>query len=465
MDDGWLNDFERRPPSDEPAYVRIADAIADAVVDGQLAVGQRLPTHRALAQRLGLAVPTITRAYQAATERGLIVSTVGRGTFVAGIPNLRDTEDHAQRGLDMAVNAPIRGPQEAAMRAALARMSKQADLQSVLEYAADIGSARHRELARTWLGRRGLDAPLDNVALTHGGQHALLLALAATAQSGGTIATEALTYPGVRSAAHILGLDLAPLALDEFGLVPEAFRAWCASTAPPRVLYTMPVAHNPTARTQPASRRRELVKIAQRYDATIIEDDVFGVFDDGDAPPLAALAPERTLHLTSFSKALSPGLRCGILAGPSSVMPRVGPLIRATVFNAAPLQTALTMAWVEDGTADRLVDWQRDEAKHRRDRALKRLDGCPAVSALTAAALHVWVELAAPWTAAEAIEAAAAAGVLIGPTSHFVINAPDAPPGVRLCLGNAPTIEALDTALERLSDSWRRPLWASGTRV
>jgi DNA-binding transcriptional MocR family regulator len=465
MDDGWLKDLEQRPRSDEPAYVRIADAIAAAVVDGRLAAGERLPTHRALAKRLGLAVPTITRAYQAATERGLLVSTVGRGTFVAGIPNLRDVEDHARRGLDMAVNAPVRGPQEAAMRTTLERMSRQADLQTLLEYAADIGSARHRELARSWLGRRGLDVPMDNVALTHGGQHALLVALAAIAPSGGTVATEALTYPGVRSAAQTLGVNLAALTLDDLGLVPEAFRAWCASSAPPRVLYTTPVAQNPTARTQPAARRHELVEIARRHDATIIEDDVFGVFDGGDASPLAVLAPERTLYLTSFSKSLSPGLRCGILAGPSSVMPRVGPLIRATVFNAAPLQTALTMAWVEDGTADRLVAWQRGQAEQRRERALQHLGDCPAASAVTAAALHVWVELAAPWTAAEAIEAAASVGVFIGPTSHFAINAAGGPPGVRLCLGNAPTVQTLDAALERLSDSWRRPLWASGTRV
>ncbi len=462
MDDAWLERFEPRTPGDEPAYARIADAIASAIADGALVAGERLPTHRALAQRLGVAVPTVSRGYQAAADRGLIVSTIGRGTFVAGIPNLRD-EHERSRWLDMAVNAPARGPHEPAMRVALEKLSRLPDLQAELGYAADIGSARHRSLAGDWLGRRGVDASPDDIAITHGGQHALLVAFAATAHAREAVATEALTYPGARSAAQALGLGLAPITIDDEGLDPEAFTSWCRSAGTPRVLYTTPFAHNPTARTQSAQRRRELVDVARRYDVTIIEDDVFGMLDDTGTPPLAAMAPERTLHLTSFSKALTPGLRCGILTGPSPIMQRVGPLIRATIFNAAPLQTAITMAWVQDGTADRLVDWQRIQARQRRERALGVLGDCPAVRSLTATALHAWVQLAAPWTPAEAIAAAASVDVLIGPTSHFAVGAPIDERGVRLCLGNAPSVQALGAALERLDTSWRRPFWASGT--
>ena len=461
MDDAWLEHLEPRVPGGEPAFDRIADAIVRAIADGQLKAGERLPTHRALARRLGVAVPTVTRAYQAAAHRGLVVSATGRGMFVAGIPELRDEQD-VSRKLDMAVNAPARGPHGPALRGALERLSRQPDLHAELGYAAEIGSARHRSLAADWLGRRGVEASHDDIAITHGTQHALFVAFAAAAHQGGAIATESLTYPGARSAAQMLGLELVPIAIDGQGLVPDALARWCRAAAAPRVLYTTPFAHNPTARTQSAQRRRQLVDVARAHDVTIVEDDVFGLLDESGTPPLAATAPERTLHVTSVSKAIAPGLRVGTLAGPSHLMQRVGPLIRATIFNAAPLQTAITMAWLEDGTADRLVEWQRVQARERRECALSLLGECPAVRSLTAAALHVWVELAPHWSPAEAIAAAASVDVLIGPTSHFAVGALDER-GVRLCLGNAPSVEALAAALERLDQSWRQPFWVSGT--
>lgn len=72
------------------------------------------------------------------------------------------------------------------------------------------------------------------------------------------------------------------------------------------------------------------------------------------------------------------------------------------------------------------------------------------------------VELADPWTPAEAIAAAGSVDVLIGPTSHFMIGPAGDERGVRLCLGNARSIDALGAALERLHRAWRRRYWASG---
>ena len=72
------------PATDEPLYARLAQALQHAIAEGELPPGERLPTHRDLAFRLGLSVGTATKAYAEAERRGLIVSHVGRGSFVSG---------------------------------------------------------------------------------------------------------------------------------------------------------------------------------------------------------------------------------------------------------------------------------------------------------------------------------------------------------------------------------------------
>src|SRR5215813_10658704 len=79
----WTPDLSRH---DGPRYRAIADAIAADFHGGQLKPGDRLPTHRDLAFRLGVTVGTVTRAYAEAQRRGLLEGHVGRGSFLAGLP-------------------------------------------------------------------------------------------------------------------------------------------------------------------------------------------------------------------------------------------------------------------------------------------------------------------------------------------------------------------------------------------
>ena len=77
--DTWIPEIR---PGRGDTYVFLADAIEHAIRAGRLKTGERLPTHRDLSRRIGIAVSTVTRAYAEAAARGLIESTVGRGTFV-----------------------------------------------------------------------------------------------------------------------------------------------------------------------------------------------------------------------------------------------------------------------------------------------------------------------------------------------------------------------------------------------
>jgi DNA-binding transcriptional MocR family regulator len=149
---------------------------------------------------------------------------------------------------------------------------------------------------------------------------------------------------------------------------------------------------------------------------------------------------------------------------------RLGALVRATIFNPAPVAVDVARRWLLDGTADRLLAWQRAQMATRFATVGPLLSGCSAVRSVRMAGLHAWLELHEPWTAAEVIDVAHRLGIEIGATSHFHADtAAGSHPmarGVRLCVGNAadtPTLVEAVTDLTRALDLG--PTWAGGTRV
>src|SRR5689334_8359819 len=200
--------------------------------------------------------------------------------------------------------------------------------------------------------------------------------LGALTRPGDTLAVEELTYPGLRALAGLLHLRLAPVAIDDEGLIPEAFASICKG-APVRALYTMPTLHNPTTATMPAARREALAEIARRHDVALIEDDVYGFLLDAPPAPLAQYAPERGFYLTSASKSLMPALRVGYVHAPREMIEPIAAAVRATLYSAPPLMARIVTGWITDGTAARLAEAKRAETRRRNSAARHILSGIP----------------------------------------------------------------------------------------
>jgi DNA-binding transcriptional MocR family regulator len=95
-----------------PRYLAIVDAMAEDLEHGRLREGDRLPTHRDLAYRLGVTVGTVTRAYAEAGRRGFIKGEVGRGTYVrvgsrATLPGVSEPQS-SDSLIDLSMNFPVR---------------------------------------------------------------------------------------------------------------------------------------------------------------------------------------------------------------------------------------------------------------------------------------------------------------------------------------------------------------------
>lgn len=431
----WTPDLA---PRKGPRYRAIAAALADDIRSGRLKEGTRLPTHRDLADALGVTVGTVSRAYTEATRSGLIRGEVGRGTFVGrprggpigfGMPASLEGDV-----VDLSLNFPVGEVEDRLLRKGLEGLAKGRDLGRLLEYLPHPGLPRHRGAGAAWVERAGIETGAEQVIVCNGAQHGMAIALAALLSPGDTVLAESLTYPVFKTLAALLHLRVQALPIDGDGLKPEPFEAACRSGAA-KALYCIPTIQNPTATVMPEARRRAIAAIARAHDVTIIEDDIYGLLPEKRPAPIARHAPEHTVYLTSLSKTLAPGLRIGFVAAQRRLVERLIPAMSATTWMAAPLMAELAARWIEDGTADALLRRRRKEAAARQEMAARILR--TPRPGTQPHAYHLWLPLPEPWRGEDFAARARQRGVAVNPAEVFAAGAAKTPAAVRVCLGAA----------------------------
>jgi DNA-binding transcriptional MocR family regulator len=444
------------PQDAEPKYQALLDALQHDIDAGLLSPGTRLPTHRQLAERLGVAIGTVGRAYAVAEERGIVSGEVGRGTFVRGPePGVErgTVEEEDPEVIDLSKSRLMRDPRVGSVAGMLQALARRPNLDRLMDfYQPAPGMARHRELGAQWVGRTGLTVSPDRVIITSGAQHGAATVLASLTRPGDVVCTEQVTYTGVKAIASLLHLQLRGLPLDGEGLIPDAFEAVCRES-PPRALYCMPTLQNPTGRTMPVTRRQALVEIAARYEVALVEDDVYGFLPANPLPPLAALAPSIAYYITSTSKSMAPGLRVGYVVAPEARVERVAGVIRASTWLVAPLLAVLASEWIERGEADAMVAWKREETLARHAAATRVL--APWLPPRSAPSFHLWLPLPEPWRTEVFVAQARARQVVVSPSEDFMVGREGAPHAVRVCLGATASRARLEEGLRRLAELLR----------
>lgn len=449
----WAKKLEKSP---KPAYLLLADLIAEDVRTGRLVARDRLPTLRELAADLQLNYTTVARGYGEARKRGLIDSHAGMGTFIRGTsPGL---PLRGGSGAEMTMNLPPE-PQDAAllqhMHDSAARLMQDADLYALLRYQDFGGTARDRALGARWLRHR-LPGCRDGQVLVCPGIHGVLTALfSLLARPGELVCVESLTYPGVKAIAAQLGIQLHALPLDDEGPVADAFEHAC-KTLKPKALYCNPTLLNPTAGTVSRSRREALADVALRYAIPIIEDDAYSMLPQAMPATMAALAPGLTWYVTGFAKCFGAGLRSAYVCSPSERQSqRLAGAMRATTVMASPFTNALASLWVEDGTADAMLQAIRAESAARQQLALRHL-GAHGIDAVPEG-FHLWLPLAADVNPVDFAAHLRTQGAGVVASTAFSTDG-DPPDAVRICLGGPTTREECGRALALVAEAIVHPL-------
>ena len=451
----WHPNLDNRPG---PRYLRIAAALREDIASGLLPAGTRLPTHRELAEALGVTVGTVTRAYAEAARQNLIGGEVGRGTYVRG--EVRADEPHPgppeaeDQVIDLSFTRPVVDVEQMNLEATLSEIARSPNVARFLDYQPNVGLHAHRQAGAQWLARRGLETSAERMVVTAGGQNAIAVILSVLAQPGDVVLTECLTYPGLKGIAKVLHLQLAPVAMDDDGMLPDALEAAAVSRGA-RVVYIVPTLHNPTTTVMSAARRAEIAEVTRRLDLAIIEDDVNGQLLSDAPPPLSRFAPERSYCIESMSKFLAPGLRIGFVLTPEGRAPRIAAGVRAMMIMATPLLAELVSRWLNDGTAERIVARQQEEAQQRQRLAARVLHGFDYRS--QPRGFHLWLQVPEPWQTEDFLTQAHERGVILSPASAFAVGRTPPPHAVRVGLGGIQPISRLEDGLRTVAEILRHP--------
>jgi DNA-binding transcriptional MocR family regulator len=263
------------------------------------------------------------------------------------------------------------------------------------------------------------------------------------------VAVEHLTYPGFKTLAAMLGISLVSVEMDDQGMMPEALDTACRREKI-RGVFVMPGQQNPTTGKMSAKRRQGLVEVARRHSLTIIEDCAYDLSTEKTEPPLALLAPERTILIAGVSKYFGAGLRTAYLVADREFHNRLRQAVLNTIWMASPLTVRLTSMLIESGAAQKALADKLAEAKRRNRAAQRVLEGMQ--YRMRPDGFFIWLSLPEPWTGPQLELAAAERRVSVFCADKFVVGEGLVPNGVRISLTGPDTLDDLVFGLKTLRE-------------
>jgi DNA-binding transcriptional MocR family regulator len=428
-------------------YLKLADTVAAEIAGGTLKPGDRLPPQRSFAYERKIAVSTASRVYAELLRRGLVVGEVGRGTFISG---------EARRGMaaageprdvriDLEFNYATLPNQTALIAKSLEGLEKPAALEAALRQATSVGTPALRSVAAEYLSQGAWSPGPEKLVFTGNGRQSIAAALASVVPMGGRCGVEALTYPFVKGIAARLGISLVPLAMDEGGVRPDSLQK-SHREANLSAIYIQPVVQNPLGMTMTPTRRADLLRVVEKLNLLVIEDNVYGFLDNG--PPLAALAPESCIVLDSLSKRVAPGLSLGFVVPPQRLRESVRASVRSGGWTASGYAFAAAQRMMSDGTVSELSRLKRLDACARQKLAAECLSGFEIQA--NQRSYHLWLTLPEHWRSQTFVAAAARRDIALTPSTTFAVTPGHAPNAVRLALA-APTMDQLEPGMRTLA--------------
>ncbi|MDH4156301.1 MAG: PLP-dependent aminotransferase family protein [candidate division Zixibacteria bacterium] len=435
-----------------PLYLAIYQALANDIASGKLPLLFRLPTHRELADEMGVAVGTVTRAYLEAEQRGLIHSRGRAGTFVgqsrrrepyvAGL--LRTDAPY----IDLSVDAPSR-TEDPDLLAAFRFLARRRETQLMLQYPTVPGLYHHRVAGAKWLASLGADVDPDSIIVTSGAQNALMVIFSALSEPGDVVMLDEHTYTGMILIADALRLRLVGVPGDREGMLPDAMESICQRMKP-RFLFCSPTIASPTNTILPECRRRAIADLAEKYDFMVVEDDIHRRLVPEPPPLIWSLRPERCCLVASVSKVVAAGLRVGYMATPPRLYDRLLDMLQATTMMVSGITLEIAAHWIENGTAEETVLNRRRDARARQAVAREVLGQYDYDAQPTS--YFIWLRLPEPWTVPCFIAEASRRGIVVAPAVAFAVDKGKPLNAVRIALVKPATHENLRSALEILAD-------------
>ncbi|MEH3085125.1 MAG: PLP-dependent aminotransferase family protein [Xylophilus ampelinus] len=436
--------------------------------------GHRLASVRDLARRHGLSTQTVADAYALLIASGLVVSRRGAGYYVAEAHRAAATESAPGEQLDprrlrgevsahpasvvrLGAGLPADWHDTPLLEAAWRKFARRG-----LARFGDYGATRGHESLRTGLSRTlhaaGIQASAADILLTTGATQAIDLVVRQLVHPGDTVLVEDPGYFQTHWAIRAQGARAVGVPRTAQGPDPDALARLCQDMKP-RLFFTQSALQNPTGSALALPVAYEVLRVAERHDLLVVEDDVSGDLAPPHLPRLAMLDQlRRVLYVGSFSKTLPPGLRVGYLATRrAALLETLTQTKLVSTFVSSEMNESFVHAIMEDGVYARHVQSIRERLADRAKSATARLRAMgfePEPDHVFQGGTFLWMQHPDHPDARRLADGAAARGIFLAPGCAFRPGQ-EASPHLRFALPlcTAPSLDALSDYLQDL----RRP--------
>ena len=438
--------FSLNPQSTTPLVLQVVDGFRHMIEDGSLRAGAKAPSIRQFAHAHGVSVYTVVDAYDRLVAQGFFVSRPHSGFFVRrrGTETQAPAEPPGQYSFDsmwymrrIFENRALRLKpgcgwlpgdwlfSDGVRRALRALAAEDTDLGG---YGEPKGYLPLRQMVRDLLAEHEIVVTAEQVLLTHGSTQAMDLVARRLVRSNDAVLVDEPGYANLLSSLRFLGARLigAPRTPQGYDLevLEERIR-----THRPKVFFTQPRLQSPTASTAQASHLHRVLQLAEKYDITLVENDIYADIDPEPRASLASLDQlRRVISISSFSKTISPNIRVGYLAASAELIEDFAPMKMISGLTSSEFTERLAYGALLDGR------W-RKHTKNLRDRlavaqqrvATRLLDMGFELFCEPKAGMFLWARHPAIANASELAYKAAETDILLGPGHLFAVNLEPSP--------------------------------------
>ena len=249
---------------------------------------------------------------------------------------------------------------------------------TALQYGITEGYTPLRKLVSERLKRvYNIGTPDDDLIIVTGGQQGIELTCKVMCNEGDTVLCENPSFIGALNSFRSLGAKLVGVPLGPEGIDLEALEDALRANPNTKFLYTIPTFQNPAGITTTLETRKAVLKLAEKYDILILEDNPYGDlrFTGQDVPTYKSMDAEgRVIYCGSFSKVLSAGMRIGFLCADKNLISKIVVAKQVEDVHTNVLFQMICAKYIEQYDLEEHISGIRELYRHKAGLMLSALD-------------------------------------------------------------------------------------------
>ncbi|MGG8360341.1 PLP-dependent aminotransferase family protein [Bacillus cereus] len=467
-----------------PKYRQIIDYMKEKIENGEWPIGSKIPSQRQLAKLFHVNRSTVINALDELMADGLIQGQIGAGTIVTNntwsllaTNPPPDWSEYVKAGIHKPSKLMVREINEAEANKTLIHLSKgelaphlfpletmQSIIKNVSEeldyfgYEEQKGFYPLREAIRKYVKSFGIHASPGSILIVSGALQALQLISIGLLHRKSTVLLEQPSYLYSIHVFQSANINLSGISMDHHGILPNDLLKRIKYSQKNNILYSIPCFQNPTGILMSKERRKEILKICEKEQLPIIEDDIYRELWLDESPPAPLKSMDKhghVLYIGSLSKTLSPGLRIGWIIGPEPVIDRLSDIKMQTDYGSSSLSQRVAAEWINEGFYEAHVANVRMHLKERRQIMIRALNKyCADIASwdIPSGGFFIWLKVVHNIPMKKLFSEALSKGILLNPGR---IYEEESDQYIRLSYGYA-TPEQMTNGIKLLSELIRK---------